>query len=98
MMMFDHMYDETENAKVDFFGYASERARYDFAIVYTNRFFGKPLVVCMQTGRSSLLCADDLANTENLQRTFAIADAEEARELAALLKQRVPLLDFKEQY
>jgi len=55
--MFDHLYDESESAKVDFFGYASERARYDFAIVFTNRFFGKPLVVCMQTGRSSLLCA-----------------------------------------
>jgi hypothetical protein len=96
--MFDHMYDESENAKVDFFGYASQRARYDFAIVFTNRFFGKPLVVCMQTGRSSLLCADDLANTDYLQRTFSIAEEAEARELAILLKQRLPYLEFKEQY
>jgi len=96
--MFDHLYDETENAKVDFFGYASERARYDFAIVFTNRFFGKPLVVCMQTGRSSLLCADDLKNTETLQRTFSIAGEEGAAELAALLKQRLPFLELKEQY
>ncbi|HZG56667.1 DUF3055 domain-containing protein [Paenibacillus sp.] len=96
--MFDHLYDESESAKVDFFGYASERARYDFAIVFTNRFFGKPLVVCMQTGRSSLLCADDLTNTENLQRTFAIENEEEAGELAMLLKQRLPYLELKEQY
>ncbi len=96
--MFDPLYDESENAKVDFFGYASQRARYDFAIVFTNRFFGKPLVVCMQTGRSSLLCADDLANTDTLQRMFSIGEEAEARELAILLKQRLPYLEFKEQY
>jgi len=93
--MFDHLYDENES---DFFGYASERARYDFAIVFTNRFFGKPLVVCMQTGRSSLLSADDLSDTENLQRTFAIDNEEEAGELAMLLKQRLPYLELNEQY
>lgn len=96
--MFESFYDDTENAKVDFFGYASELARYDFAIVYTNRFFGKPLVVCMQTGRSSLLDPDDLKDTEGLQKTFAIKKAEEAEELATILKVRLPLMEFKEQY
>ncbi|MCI3921478.1 DUF3055 domain-containing protein [Paenibacillus sp. TRM 82003] len=96
--MFDRLYDEAETSKVDFFGYASERARYDFAIVFTNRFFGKPLVICMQTNRSSLLCADDLENTENLQKLFAIESAEEAGELAVILQQRLPYLEMKEQY
>ncbi|HZG85459.1 DUF3055 domain-containing protein [Paenibacillus sp.] len=96
--MFDRLYDESEQTKVDFFGYATERARYDFAIVYTNRFFGKPLVVCMQTGRSSLLSADDLANTEHLQRIFSLSGAEEAEDLAVILRQRLPHLDLKEQY
>lgn len=96
--MFDHLYDTSENAKVDFFGYASERARYDFSIVFTDSFFGKPLVVCMQTGRSSLLCADDIENTENLQKLFAITSSEEAEELAVILKQRLPYLETKEQY
>lgn len=96
--MFDRLYDETENAKVDFFGYASERARYDFSIVYTNRFFGKPLVVCMQTGRSSLLCAEDLADTSHLGKTFAIDHEDEVKELAIILKQRLPFLEMNEQY
>lgn len=96
--MWEPMYEETENAKVEFFGYASDRARYDFAIVFTKRFFGKPLVVCMQTGRSSLLSADDLENTEALQRLFSIGRAEEAGELAVLLKQRLPNLPLSEQY
>jgi hypothetical protein len=96
--MFDRLYEESETSKVVFFGYASERARYDFAIVFTNGFFGKPLVVCMQTGRSSLLCADDTANIEYLQKIFAIVDAEEAKELALILQQRLPFLELNEQY
>lgn len=96
--MFDHLYDTSETAKVDFFGYASERARYDFAIVYTDSFFGKPLVVCMQTGRSSLLCADDVKNTEYLQKLFAISSLEEAEELSVIMKSRLPYLETKEQY
>jgi hypothetical protein len=96
--MFDRLYDESETSNVDFFGYASERARYDFAIVFTNRFFGKPLVICMQTGRSSLLSADDTANTENLQKIFAISSPDEAKELAVILKQRLPFLELNEQY
>jgi hypothetical protein len=96
--MLDRLYDESESANVNFFGYASERARYDFAIVFTNRFFGKPLVVCMQTGRSSLLCADDTVNTENLQKIFAIDSMDEAKELALILQQRLPSLEMNQQY
>ena len=96
--MLDLMYDESENVKVDFFGYASQETRYDFAIVFTNRFFGKPLVVCMQTGRSSLLSAEDLDNVEYLQQKFSLEGAAAAGELAVLLKQRVPNLELNEQY
>jgi len=96
--MFDRLYEESEQSKVEFFGYATEQARYDFAIVYTNRFFGKPLVVCMQTGRSSLLSADDLANTDHLQRVFSLPSGEEAEDLAVILRQRLPHLEMNEQY
>jgi hypothetical protein len=96
--MFDRLYEETEQAKVVFFGYASEHARYDFAIVFTDNFFGKPLVVCMQTGRSSLLCADDAVNKEYLQKTFGIHTEAEAEELSIIMQQRLPFLEMKEQY
>jgi hypothetical protein len=55
MEFFEKLYDEHENAKVRFIGFTTESTRYDFGIIYTNMFFGKPLVVCMQTGRSTLL-------------------------------------------
>lgn len=96
-MMFERLYDATEQANVQFVGYASDRARYDFGIVYTSAFFGKPLVVCMQTNRSSLLDYDDLDNLVYLQRAFRLNPGE-AEEVAAFLKQLVPSIRMKEQY
>ncbi|WP_166238231.1 DUF3055 domain-containing protein [Paenibacillus turpanensis] len=96
--MFERLYDTIESTQVNFIGYISERARYDFAIVHTDNFFGKPLVVCMQTGRSSLLSAEDVVDLEHLQRSFAISSKEEAQELSVFMQQRLPDLGLKEQY
>jgi hypothetical protein len=96
--VFDRLYDVTENTQVSFIGYASETARYDFAVVYTDSFFGKPLVVCMQTGKSALLCENDLENLEYLQRIFSISDRKQTEELSQFLKQRIPAIPSQEQY
>lgn len=96
--MFDRLYDVSERAQVNFIGYASETARYDFAIVYTDSFFGKPLVICMQTGKSALLCENDLENLDYLQHVFNISGKKETMELASFLKQRLPAVPSQEQY
>jgi hypothetical protein len=96
--MFDKLYDLSEQSQVNFVGFVSEFTRYDFSIVYTKEFFGKPLVICMQTGRSSLMCYDDLTNLDHLQRVFNIKESEQARELSTFLKQRIPVLPYHEQY
>lgn len=89
----------SEKTRVDFIGYASENTRYDYAIVYTDRFFGKSLVVCMQTGRSSFLCYDDAQNVEYLQKTYKIAGREEAEELSVFLQQHLPAVSHhQDQY
>ncbi|WP_010269967.1 DUF3055 domain-containing protein [Paenibacillus senegalensis] len=95
--MFDKLYEETEKANIQFIGYASESSRYDFAIIFTEHFFGKPIVLCMQTGRSALLCQDDLSNLEHLQRCFSIRPAE-AEELSHFLRQRLPFVALHDQY
>jgi hypothetical protein len=97
-MMFERLYEVTEKSQVHFIGVATERARYDFSIVYTDHFFGKPLVICMQTGRSSLLDAEDINQLETLQRIFNIRDVEEASELSMFLNQKLPAMPMKEQY
>lgn len=95
--MLENLYDLIESSNVNFVGCISEDSRFDFAIVYTSHFFGKPLVVCMQTGRSSPLSADDLADTEILRSRFFVTD-EAANEIRSLLRSRLPTLEMQDQY
>lgn len=95
--MFDRLYDTAEQANVQFVGFATERTRYDFGIVYTTAFFGKPMVICMQSNRSSLLDYDDLDNIAYLQRSFHLSAAE-AEEVSSFLKQLIPTMPVKDEY
>ena len=98
MTYYDRLYDETEQSQVRFVGFTSETTRYDFAIVYTNMFFGKALVVDMQMGRSALLSVDDIDNVDYLQRYFHIKDDEEMEALAVFFKSILPVLPQENQY
>ncbi|MBW5444733.1 DUF3055 family protein [Cohnella sp. CFH 77786] len=96
--MLENLYDVTESSSVNFVGCVSEESRFDFAIVYTHHFFGKPLVVCMQTGRSAPMCADDLKDAEVLRDRFLVGDPRAVDELRTLLGQRLPTIESLEQY
>lgn len=80
--MFEKLYDEHESVKVRFLGFMTHDTRYDFGVIYTNMFFGKPLIVCMQTGKSTLLGRDDVENIQYLQEVFKLGSEEEATELS----------------
>lgn len=98
MFDFERLYDEHERVKVRFIGFTTDDVRYDFGIVYTNMFFGKPLVVCMQTGRSTLLGSEDATNFEHLQHVFRIPSKKEAKLLAEFLFEMVPNTPLETQY
>ncbi len=98
MDLFEKMYDEQENVKVRFVGFTTEHTRYDFGIIYTNMFFGKPLVVCMQTGRSTLLDPKDIEDIEHLQTVFRISDYQQAADLAEFFTEMLPAIPFVIQY
>jgi hypothetical protein len=95
---FERLYDENEMVKVRFVGFTTDDVRYDFGLVYTNMFFGKPLVICMQTGRSALLDPEDIQNIETLQQTFRIRSLKEAEDLAEFFKETIPNTNFETQY
>ncbi|MGX9707956.1 DUF3055 domain-containing protein [Laceyella tengchongensis] len=95
MSLYERLYDESEKAKVRFVGFISEHGRYDFGIVYTHMFFGKPLVVCMQTGRSSLLSMEDTENLEYLQKIFNLRSQEEAEEIALFFRSNLPAITME---
>ncbi|SHE62842.1 Protein of unknown function [Seinonella peptonophila] len=90
MSNIERLYDEAENAQVRFVGFVSGNQRYDYGIVYTNLFFGKPLVVCMQTGRSSLFSLEDVDNLEYIQQVFNLRSLEEAQQLALFFRHNLP--------
>jgi hypothetical protein len=83
---------------VRFVGFTTENVRYDFGIVYTNMFFGKPMIVCMQTGRSTLLDVDDLKNLDHLQQIFRLQSKQDAEELASFFEEAVPPTYLSAQY
>lgn len=96
--MLESLYDTTETSNVNYVGYISEGSRFDFAIVYSNQFFGKPLVICMQTGRSAPLCADDLKDLELLRSRFFVSDDQAIDALRSMLGQRLPKMQPTDQY
>jgi len=98
MYLFEKLYDENENVKVRFVGFTSKDVRYDFGIVYTNMFFGKPLVVCMQTGRSTLLDPEDIEDHEYIRQIFRIDTTEQAADLAEFFQEMLPSIPFDPQY
>jgi len=98
MDRYENLYDVHEQAKVRFFGFVSDTTRYDFGIIYTHRFDGKPLVVCMQTGQSTLLSSEDAVNPGYLKKIFRLDCDHEAKELAKFFEEHLPPLPFSEQY
>lgn len=98
MDLFEKLYDENEKAKVRFVGFTTEDTRYDFGIVYTSLFFGKPLVICMQTGRSSLLDPKDLEDIEYIQSAFRIQNEKQAHDLVEFFRTALPSVPFEPQY
>ncbi|MFO1445747.1 DUF3055 domain-containing protein [Bacillus sp. Bva_UNVM-123] len=98
MNLFEKLYDEHENVNVRFVGFTTEHTRYDFGIVYTNLFFGKPLVICMQTGRSSLLDPKDLETTEYIQKAFKLENYQQAEDLCEFFRESLPGVYFETQY
>lgn len=98
MNLFEELYVKQENVNVRFVGFTSDDVRYDYGIIFTNMFFGKPLVVCMQTGRSSLLSAEDAKNPEHLKKVFQMKTIEQAEDLAFFFNKHLPTMSLEPQY
>lgn len=98
MTNFHRLYDESEKTKVRFIGFTTDDVRYDFGIIYTNMFFGKPLVVCMQTGCSTLLDTNDIQDYDHLKKIFRLKSDKEAIDLAAFFEESLPVIYFETQY
>lgn len=60
--MVDILLEEKENQSVHHYCVATETHRYDFSVIYSNQFYGKAMVVSIQTEKMVLMCQEDIDN------------------------------------
>jgi len=94
MSDFDFLYDHTEETTTRFVCFVGESLRrFDLAVMTTTRYYGKKMVIDLQTGRSAVIGPDDLAEEGYLEYAFKINE-EEAAELGSFLSQIVGTINF----
>ncbi|WP_409290131.1 DUF3055 domain-containing protein [Peribacillus sp. SCS-37] len=82
------LYDDTIEAKTRFVSFAGENSRFDLAIITTSRFYGKQLVLDLQSSRFAIIGSDDLAEEGYLEHIFQLSE-DEAAELHSFLEEIV---------
>jgi hypothetical protein len=79
-------------------GHANETNRYDYAIIFIKEFFGKSLVVSLQSGTSTVMCAEDALHLDHLQKIFRVDDRKEAEQLSVFFQHHLPTLSMETEY
>jgi Protein of unknown function (DUF3055) len=82
------LYDETVETKTRFVSFMGEHQRFDLAIIQSDRYFGKHLVLDIQSNRFAIIGADDLKEPGYLEFAYKLNE-EEASELRDFLDQLV---------
>ncbi|UOF89124.1 DUF3055 domain-containing protein [Fodinisporobacter ferrooxydans] len=88
-MNMDLMYDETEPTSTRYVGFVGSYGRFDLAILQTNHFYGKKLVICLQTNRCAILDQSEAEHAPYIQEVFQLRSEEEAEELSNFLSHNI---------
>lgn len=78
------LYDETEETKTRYVSFMGVSQRFDLAIMKTERYFGKQIVLNILNGRFAIIGSDDLNEPGYLEHAFNINE-EDAEELRSFL-------------
>ncbi|ADH98681.1 DUF3055 domain-containing protein [Salisediminibacterium selenitireducens] len=79
-----YLYDEVEDTPVRYISFMGENQRFDLAVASTNRYFGKKLVLDMQSNRFAIIGTDDLEEEGYLEHVFNLSE-EDGNELREFL-------------
>ncbi|TLS51506.1 DUF3055 domain-containing protein [Paenibacillus antri] len=91
---FDFLSDSTEQTSTRYVTMVTPKLnRFDLAILTTNRFYGKKLIIDMQSGISVIIGPDDLDEEGLLERRFRLNE-EQAEELHEFLSQIVGPISY----
>ncbi|SFX42128.1 Protein of unknown function [Thermoactinomyces sp. DSM 45891] len=83
---FMHLYDDTVQTNTRFVGFMGETVRFDLVIMRTDRFYGKMVVMDIQSSKFAIIGKDDLEEEGYLEFAFGISK-ESAEELKFFLEQ-----------
>lgn len=78
------LYDDIEHTRTRFVSFVGRSNRFDLAIVRSERFYGKSLVISIQNGRCAIIGQDDLEEEGYIAHAFDLNE-EEAQELTEFL-------------
>ena len=63
-----YLYDEVEDTQTRYVSFVDDTARFDLALITTERFFGKTLVLNLQSNRYAIIGQDDLEEPGYLEQ------------------------------
>jgi hypothetical protein len=83
-----YLYDDTVETKTRFVSFMGENSRFDLAIVKSDRYYGKHLVLNLLSSRFAIIGADDLNEPGYIEHAFSLEE-DEATELREFLYEMV---------
>ncbi|RSK28440.1 DUF3055 domain-containing protein [Bacillus sp. HMF5848] len=78
------LYDETVNTKTRFVSFMGETERFDLAIIQSDRYYGKYIVLNILSNLFAIIGEDDLNEPGYLEHAFQL-DEQQAQELREFL-------------
>lgn len=78
------LYDDLEETKTRFVSFMGENQRFDLALIRSDRYYGKQLVLDIQGSRFAIIGTDDLEEEGYLEHAFQL-ESEDAEELRSFL-------------
>jgi len=78
------LYDDTIDTQTRFVSFMGEHQRYDLAIVKSDRYYGKHIVLNILSNRFAIIGSDDLDEPGYIEHAYQLSE-EEAEELRSFL-------------
>lgn len=77
-----YLYDEQEETNTRFVSFMGESHRYDLAIMTTDRYYGKKIIIDLQGSHYAIVGQDDVEEPGYLEHAYNLSEfeAEELRE------------------
>jgi len=78
------LYDDTVETKTRFVSFMGDNQRFDLAVIQSDRYYGKQLVLDIQSNRFAIIGEDDLKEPGYIEHAFNLNE-ENAEELRVFL-------------